>query len=57
MGEVIQFPLKGTRIHEWYSSALAIRNEVNIASAQLWVKEHVPVVFQAMINRNVRLAR
>lgn len=57
MGELVTFPLKGTNIHSWYSSAIAIRNQVNLASAQVWIKQNVPEQFQKMINKNVRLAK
>ena len=55
--KIIQFPLKDTMIFKWYSSALAVKKQVNLASAQQWIKRNVPEQFQKMINKNVRIAK
>ena len=56
-GTIVSFPLTGTPIHQWYSKALAVKNQVNMASAQLWIQNNVPKQFHKMINKNVRLSK
>ena len=55
MGDVVTFPLKGTKIEQWYLDAQSVKRHVNLASSQLWIRDNVPPQFQKMIDKNVRL--
>ena len=54
MGKLVTFPMQGTKIFEWYAEARAVKEEINMSAAQVWIQKQVPQQFQKMIERNVR---
>ena len=52
---IITFPLKGTKIHEWFSTATQIAKDTNMTGARVWCQKNVPAQFRDVIIKNIRV--
>jgi len=54
MGEVVKFPVKGTRIKKWFDEACVVYHNINEASAHAWIRKIVPVQFHTVVKGNLK---
>ena len=54
MGDVVKFPVKGTKIKMWFDKAAGLALEINEPASQAWVRNHVPAQFHKLMYGNIR---
>ena len=54
MGEVVKFPVKGTKIKGWFDEAACVCVDINEGAAQQWGRKHVPLQFHKLMYANLK---